>query len=57
MHICYKFYNDYILFLYRFHFYYIETKRDLYKLEVELKCEFNASKTDIIDEKSKIISS
>jgi hypothetical protein len=45
------------LFLYRFHFYYIETKRDLYKLEVELKCEFNASKTDIIDEKSKIISS
>jgi hypothetical protein len=30
---------------------------DLFKLEVKLKCEFNASKTDIIDEKSKIISS
>jgi hypothetical protein len=30
---------------------------DLSKLEVKLKCEFNASKTDIIDEKSKIISS
>lgn len=30
---------------------------DLSKLEVKLKCEFNASKTDIIEEKSKIISS
>ena len=30
---------------------------DLSQLEVRLKCEFNASKTDIIDEKSKIISS
>ena len=30
---------------------------DLSQLEVKLKCEFNASKTDIIDEKSKIISS
>ena len=30
---------------------------DLSQLEFKLKCEFNASKTDIIDEKSKIISS